>query len=51
MMGMIMIEAVLEQTLDMKKEDVDLAIAQCLESNDPEGAIELIKSYVDSLDN
>lgn len=35
-------------TLD--KEAIDNAIAECLENNDPEGAIELIKSYVDSLD-
>ncbi len=31
------------------KSTVDLAIATCLENNDPEGAIEIIKTYVEAV--
>ncbi|MCB1117375.1 MAG: hypothetical protein KDK50_02205 [Chlamydiia bacterium] len=36
-----------EELID--KSVVDLAIAQCLENNDPEGAIDIIKTYVEAL--
>ncbi len=35
----------------MQKDDIDDAIANCLENNDSEGAIELIKSYVAAIEN
>lgn len=35
----------------LDKESVDIAIAERLEDNDPEGAIEIIKLYVDSIDS
>ncbi len=40
--------AVLEMPLD--KETVDRLIAERLENNDPEGAIQLIQDYVQSLE-
>jgi len=36
--------------IPLSKESVDIAIAECLENNDPEGAIQLIQDYVSSLE-